>query len=155
MMSNDQEKEFENIHEETDTLVTRASANECLFNLEEMDQFAIGPHYSSSIGSAVRGKKLQFVLVNKPKGTGSRLHTHANEQFNLVLKGKVKYRVGDKEGIAGPGQLIHIPANAEHYVVTTDEEDAVYFAAKDLAYFVSGDAVDGKKNGAYIASDDK
>ncbi len=154
-MSNDAEKEFENIHEETDKLITRASAEKCLFDLAGMDQFMIGPHYSSSIGSAVRGKKLQVVLVNKPKGTGSRLHTHANEQFNLVLKGKVKYKVGDKEGIAGPGQLVHIPANVEHYIVTTDEEDAVYFAAKDLAYFVAGDAVDGKKSGAYIASEDE
>ena len=154
-MSNDKEKEFENIHEETDKMVTRASPEKCLFDLAGMDQYAIGPHYSSSIGSAVRGKKLQVVLVNKPKGTGSRLHTHANEQFNLVLKGKVKYRVGDKEGIAGPGQLIHIPANAEHYVVTTGEEDALYFAAKDVGYYVSGDAVDGKKSGAYIASEDQ
>jgi len=149
------EKEFENIHEETDKLVTRASVEDCIFKLEDMDQFMIGPHYSSSIGTAVRGKKLQVVLVNKPKGTGSRLHTHANEQFNLVLKGKVKYRVGKKEGIAGPGQLIHIPANEEHYVVTMDEEDAVYFAAKDVGYYVSGDAVDGKKSGAFIASEDK
>jgi len=148
------EEKYENIHEETDKLVTRASADNCLFNMGDMDQFMIGPHYSSSIGAAVRGKKLQVVLVNKPKGTGSRLHTHANEQFNLVLKGKVKYKVGDKEGIAGPGQLIHILANEEHYVVTTDEEDAVYFAAKDVGYYVAGDAVDGKKSGAFIAGED-
>ena len=102
-----------------------------------------------------RDAEILCLLVNKPKGTGSRLHTHANEQFNLVLKGKVKYRVGDKEGIAGPGQLIHIPANVEHYVVTTDEEDAVYFAAKDTAYFVAGDAVNGKMSGAYVESEDK
>lgn len=143
------EKKYANIHEETHEKVVRATPGNYLFNMQEMDQFMIGPHYSSSIGSAVRGEKLQVVLVNKPKGTGSRLHTHANEQFNYVIKGKLKYRVRDVEGVAEAGQVLHIPAGAEHYCVTTGDEDCLYFASKDTTYFVAGDAVDGARSGAY------
>jgi len=141
--------EFENIHEKTNDLVTETGKGQHLFHMKEMEAYKIGPHYSTSEGAAVRGVNVQIVYVNKPKGTGSRLHTHPNEQFNFVIKGKLKYKVNNEEGIAGPGDLIHIPANAEHYCVTTEEEDAIYLASKDTTYFIAGDATDGEKSGAF------
>ena len=141
--------DYENIHEKTNELVTQTGQGQHLYHMKEMEAYKIGPHYSTSEGTAVKGENVQIVYVNKPKGTGSRLHTHPNEQFNFVIKGKLKYKVNDEEGIAEPGDLIHIPANAEHYCVTTEEEDAIYLASKDTSYFIAGDATDGEKSGAF------
>jgi quercetin dioxygenase-like cupin family protein len=90
-------------------------------------------------------------LVTKPKGTGARMHTHANEQFNYIIKGHLKYSIASVEGVAGPGELLFIPANAEHYTISTEEEDVVFYASKDTSFDISGEAVDGTRSGAYFS----
>ncbi|MCL4369898.1 MAG: cupin domain-containing protein, partial [Chloroflexi bacterium] len=121
------------------------------FNLTNAEAFEIGPHYSTSRGAPVRGEKVQVVLVTKPKGTGARLHTHANEQFNLVLQGRLRFHVQGVEGVAGPGELIYIPANARHWTRASEDEDVIFYASKDTSYDISGDAVDGTKSGPYYS----
>ena len=96
------------------------------------------------------GNKVQVAIVRKKPGTGSRLHTHDNEQFNYVLKGTLKVKVGEVEGLATPGTLIYIPANTPHYTVATEDGDAEYYAVKDTSYLMHGDPVDGKNTGAFI-----
>lgn len=149
--SGDNEQKFANVHEETKKKIAQAGGGRYLFDMAAMEQYMIGPHYSSAEGAAVRGERLIVVLVNKPRGTGSRLHTHGNEQFNYVLKGQFKFRVAEVEGVAGPGQMVYIPANAEHYFVANGEEDGAYLAAKDISVYeyVAGEAVDGTRSGAY------
>ena len=127
----------------------KAEEERYVYDLADMEQLPIGGHYSSGRGGIVEGERVQVALVRKKPGTGSRLHTHPNEQFNYVINGRLKYRVRDVEGVAEAGQVIHIPAGAEHYCVTTGDEDCLYFASKDTTYFVAGDAVDGTRSGAY------
>jgi quercetin dioxygenase-like cupin family protein len=143
------EKKFANVHEENAKRTIQAGNGKYLFNLEKAEGFEIGPHYTTSIGQPVRGEKVIVVLVTKPKGTGARLHSHPNEQFNYIIKGHVKFRVADVEGIAGPGDLLYFPANVGHYTVSTEEEDVVFLASKDTTYDISGEALDGTKSGAH------
>lgn len=144
------EEKYANILEVVDKKVFHAASGNYLFDMEKLEQFEIGPHYSSAEGSAVKGERIQIVLVHKARGSGSRLHTHPNEQFNFVLKGRFRFRVANVEGVAEPGQLIYIPANVEHYVVATEDQDGIYLAAKDTSYYVSGEAVDGKRTGPHF-----
>jgi quercetin dioxygenase-like cupin family protein len=44
-------------------------------------------------------------------------HSHANEQFGIVLSGSVDFRVGDETRTLGPGGTWRIPANTPHFVV--------------------------------------
>ncbi|GEM_PF-2087903 len=143
------EDRYANVHEDTAKKMSQAAMGNVFFDMMAMDHYQIGPHYSSAQGAAVEGKKIMVVLVNKVKGTGSRLHTHGNEQFNYVLKGQFKYRVNEVEGIAGPNQMVYIPANAQHYFVASGEGDGMYLACKDTSDYVSGEAVDGTRTGAY------
>ena len=143
------EHRFADVLEGTQRKVIKGGSGKYVFNLEKLEHFDIGPHYSSAEGSAVSGERIQVVLVHKRRGTGSRLHTHPNEQFNFVLSGRFKYRVVDVEGIAGPGELIYIPANAHHYVVAVGDEDGSYLAVKDTSYYIAGEAVDGLRSGAH------
>jgi quercetin dioxygenase-like cupin family protein len=44
-------------------------------------------------------------------------HSHENEQLGLVLRGSVRFRVGDETRDVGPGGTWTIPSNVPHEVV--------------------------------------
>jgi len=119
------------------------------FNLDEAEDIAIGPDYSSAHGGWVKGERIQVLLYHKEKGTGSRPHRHPNEQFIYILKGKVKAEVEGQNKIASPGEVIHIPPDALHNMVATTDEDLVYLVAKDTSFGIHGIPEDGQKTGAH------
>jgi quercetin dioxygenase-like cupin family protein len=43
-------------------------------------------------------------------------HSHENEQLGLVLRGSVRFRVGDETRELGPGDTWTIPSNVPHEV---------------------------------------
>jgi quercetin dioxygenase-like cupin family protein len=54
-------------------------------------------------------------IVTKPEDEGPPLHMHPNEeQFTLVLDGKLHFVLGDEERICERGDLIHIPRFTNH-----------------------------------------
>ena len=58
-----------------------------------------------------------------PKGASHELHVHENaEEIIYMISGNGKARVADEEFDIGPGDVIFIPVNAEHFVVNTDPE---------------------------------
>ena len=86
--------------------------------------------------------------IHKPRGTGSRMHTHRNEQFNYVVRGTLVGSVNGKRVVAPAGTLIYIPANAPHTLVAAPEdEDVIFLALKDLSQGIIGKAVDGTMSG--------
>lgn len=113
------------------------------YQLNDMEKHGFSGNVTSSYGVQVQGEAMFIGLANKPRGSGSRPHTHPIEQFNYVLKGTLKAKVGDEEALVGPGGLIHIPAHVVHTVVATGEEDAVFLVVKDKRTAYKIDAVDG------------
>lgn len=87
--------------------------------------------HTTSNGSVVKGDTVIVGLVNKPRGSGSQPHRHPFEQFNYVIKGRLKALIDGEEQIVGPGGLMHIPANTLHTIVATPEEDVVFFMVKE------------------------
>lgn len=85
--------------------------------------------------------------IHKARGTGSRMHTHRNEQFNYVVKGTLQGSVNGRRVLAPAGTLIYIPANAPHTLVATPDEDVIFIAIKDLSHGIIGKAVDGTMTG--------
>ena len=104
------------------------------FSKEKKDYF--NPEVTSSRGAKVMGKRIGVGIVDKPKGTGSRPHRHTCEQFNYVIKGKLKAMVEGQEKIVGPGGLIYIPANALHSIVATPEKDVIFYVCKETDGFI-------------------
>jgi quercetin dioxygenase-like cupin family protein len=110
-----------------------------------------GTGYSTSHGGVVEGDRMLVGYIHKPRGTGSRMHKHPNEQFNYVVQGTLKGSVNGKPVVAPAGTLIYIPANAPHTLVSTPEEDVIFIAIKDLSHGIIGKAVDGTMEGpAYL-----
>ena len=67
------------------------------------------------VAKTVAGEFMKAAIVTKPAGEGPPLHMHPNEeQFTLILEGKLHYLLGDEEKIVGPGDLVHIPRFTNH-----------------------------------------
>lgn len=49
-------------------------------------------------------------------------HRHPHEQMTLVIKGKVKFILGDEERVVSAGDVLHFPSNHWHGATILDEE---------------------------------
>jgi quercetin dioxygenase-like cupin family protein len=120
------------------------------FRMEDLKQIDAGPTYSTSRGAVVEGDRMQIGLIHKARGTGSRPHSHPNEQFNYVLQGTLRVKIGDQpERLCPAGTAIFVPANVVHSMVATPEEDVIFYVAKDLSHGIAGVAADGKSTGPH------
>jgi quercetin dioxygenase-like cupin family protein len=120
-----------------------------LFRLANLKKVPAGTGYSTSHGGVVEGKRMLVGYIHKPRGTGSRMHTHKNEQFNYVVQGTLKGSINGKRVVAPAGTLIYIPADAPHNLVSTPGEDVIFIAIKDLSQGIIGKAVDGTMAGPH------
>lgn len=121
------------------------------YPLSKVKKVPAGTGYSTSHGGVVEGERMLVGWIHKPRGTGSRMHTHKNEQFNYVAQGTLKGSVNGKRVVAPAGTLIYIPANAPHTLMATPDEDVIFIAIKDLSQGIIGKAVDGTMTGpAYL-----
>jgi quercetin dioxygenase-like cupin family protein len=85
---------------------------------------------SPSVGKTVAGDLMKVAIVTYQAGEGPPPHFHPNEeQFMLILEGKLRMVLGDEERIVEPGILIYIPRNVRHGVCVV-EGPAVFFAVK-------------------------
>ena len=120
------------------------------FTLAKLKDVPAGTGYSTSHGGVVEGDRMLVGWIHKERGTGSRLHTHRNEQFNYVVRGTLVGSVNGKRIHAPAGTLVYIPANAPHTLVASpDDEDVIFIAIKDLSQGIIGKAVDGTMAGPH------
>jgi quercetin dioxygenase-like cupin family protein len=117
------------------------------YRMARLKDVPAGTGYSTAHGGVVEGKRMLVGYIHKPRGSGSRMHSHKNEQFNYVVKGTLKGSVNGKRVLAPAGTLIYIPANAPHTLVATPDEDVIFIAIKDLSQGIIGKAVDGTMTG--------
>jgi len=124
-----------------------------LLDLEPMDagrSAKAGDVYSYADTRAVviEGKQMQVGLAYEKAGMGSRPHHHPNDQFNLVLKGTLRCKVGDEPEMLVPtGSVVYFPANVVHSSGATADEDVIFYVCKDLAWELVGIPVDKKTSG--------
>jgi quercetin dioxygenase-like cupin family protein len=102
---------------------------------------------SSSYGAALTGEKIHVGLIHKARGSGSKLHTHPNEQFNIVLQGTLQAEIDGQQVLVPPHHAIHMPTGIVHSTVASAEGDVVFFVAKDTRHGLAGPPVDGIEDG--------
>lgn len=140
----------EDDNEDRGAAVYVAGDGRYLFDFDRMEKRTSGAGYSRTFGSVVQGQRMQVSLRLKPRGTGSRMHTHRNEQFNWVVKGTLRVQIGDAEETLAPaGTLVYVPAGVPHTMVATPEEDVLFFVCKDMSDRIYGKAVDGSDSGPH------
>jgi len=62
-----------------------------------------------------RGDHFMMVMNTLEPGMEINPHSHPFEQAVYIVQGKVRFHVGDEVFEGGPGSLIRIPPNVEHY----------------------------------------
>ncbi len=118
------------------------------FRMAALKMLDAGTGYSTSHGGVVEGERILVGYINKPRGTGSRMHWHNNEQLNYVVRGTLVGSVNGKKVRAPAGSLVYIPAKAPHTLVADPkDEDVIFLAIKDLSQGIVGMAVDGTMSG--------
>ncbi|MBY0271685.1 MAG: cupin domain-containing protein [Burkholderiales bacterium] len=128
----------------------RAGNGKYHFRMSKLKKVPAGTGYSTSHGGVVEGARILVGYIHKPRGTGSRMHKHNNEQLNYVLQGTLVGSVNGKRVVAPAGTLIYIPANAPHNLVSsTKDKDVIFLAIKDLSQGIIGKAVDGTMSGPH------
>ena len=117
----------------------RAGDGRFVFELAKLASIKVGEGYSPAAGPVVEGERMQVGLITIPRGTVSHPHSHPNEQWTYVLKGKARVLIaGQPETTASPGTLIYAPANVVHSVEALPDEDLVFFTVKDLSHGIVG-----------------
>jgi quercetin dioxygenase-like cupin family protein len=87
----------------------------------------------------VEGKRMQVGLAFEQRGCGSAPHRHPNEQFNLILQGSVRVKIGDLDEMIVPkGSVVYFPANIVHSQVALPDEDVIFYVVKDLTHGIVG-----------------
>jgi len=118
---------------------TKAGDGRFLFDLAKLARIPVGQGYSPAEGPVVEGERMQVGLITIKRGTTAHPHSHPNEQWTYVLKGRARVSVaGQPQTLASPGTLIYAPANVVHSVEVLPEEDLVFFTVKDLSHGIVG-----------------
>ncbi|MGA2992578.1 MAG: cupin domain-containing protein [Candidatus Korobacteraceae bacterium] len=130
----------------------KAGNGKYYFDLATANRVLAGGSYSTAAGSLIEGERIQCGLMNMPKGTGARPHTHPNEQWIYVVQGTLDCEIEGVKSLASAGTLIYVPANAVHTVVAIPNQgDVIFFTCKDMSYGIVGNAVDNSVSGPRYA----
>jgi quercetin dioxygenase-like cupin family protein len=90
------------------------SAAQAFYTWDEMESDLITPKYSSSRGPTLLGDRMEVVYMYFPAGTEGKLHSHPNEQVQVILRGKAIAVIEGEEFTMEPGQGILFPATLTH-----------------------------------------
>lgn len=67
-------------------------------------------------------KHLSMVMTNTQTGNGAPLHTHVGEESHVLMKGRMRYVLGDKEFTVEAPYIINIPSMVPHAFINIDEK---------------------------------
>lgn len=75
----------------------------------------------------VIGEQMMISRVVLSKGCDVPSHSHANEQFAILLSGKVRFGLGapgtpeHREVVVNAGEVLHLPSNLPHSAFALEE----------------------------------
>jgi quercetin dioxygenase-like cupin family protein len=77
------------------------------------------------------GDSVEVGKIFLSPGTELKMHAHPEEQMFYLLSGRLRYRIGDIEDVAGPGDLIVMPSGLPHWGRVESDEGAVFIEIKE------------------------
>ncbi len=90
-----------------------------LYNWETLEKETVRPGVTRS---GFRGDDVLLVMNYLEPGMQVNPHSHPFEQVVYIVKGKMRFVIGDDVVEGGPGSLIRIPPDVEHYGEPIGEE---------------------------------
>tara|TARA_B100000029_G_scaffold491200_1_gene551096 strand:+ start:450 stop:821 length:372 start_codon:yes stop_codon:yes gene_type:complete len=86
-------------------------------NPAELSAVELFPKINSGL---VAGENLMLSFLDMEEGAEVLEHSHPHEQAGLVLEGRLRFRIGGEEQVAGPGDAFIIPPNVVHWGVVEE-----------------------------------
>jgi len=90
-----------------------------IFPMTQMDKIEAGVGYSTAVGPVIEGERMQCGLITKKARHGFAPHLHPNEQWNYIVKGTLRVKVGDQPSSCADRNAAVFPANIVHYTIST------------------------------------
>jgi unsaturated pyranuronate lyase len=90
-------------------------------NLVELAEITPIQVWESVVARRVQGESLTLAVVELAPDSIVPEHRHPNEQCGLVIRGQVRFRIGDEVRTFGPGGTWRILSNEPHEVHTGPE----------------------------------
>ncbi|NKF24120.1 cupin domain-containing protein [Solimonas marina] len=93
-------------------------------NLESVDWETIPwtPVRDGVERKAFSGDGATVALNRLMPGHEPRPHSHPHEQIAYILAGRIRFVVGGEEKLLGPGSVLRIPSNVEHWGEVVGDE---------------------------------
>jgi quercetin dioxygenase-like cupin family protein/uncharacterized damage-inducible protein DinB len=73
----------------------------------------------------ILGDMAMISHITLHKGCLVPVHQHANEQFSVVLRGRIRFTLADREVDVTAGEVIHLPSNAPHGAEAMEETEVL------------------------------
>jgi quercetin dioxygenase-like cupin family protein len=90
-----------------------------MINWDEMDW----THVREGVErKAFSGEGATIALNRLMPGHAPRPHAHPHEQIAYILSGRIRFYVGGDEHVLGPGSVLRIPPNVEHWGEVVGDE---------------------------------
>ena len=70
--------------------------------------------FPKALSGIAHGENLMLSFLDLEQGCIIPEHSHPHEQAGLVLEGSLRFRIGDEEKVALPGDAFIIPPNVVH-----------------------------------------
>ena len=88
----------------------------------DMDALRFSPTAVLFEGAQFGGIQATSFIVSSPPGAGVGLHVHPYPEVFILLRGQVRFRVGDEKVEAHADQIVIGPANVPHGFTNTGTE---------------------------------
>ncbi len=82
-----------------------------LYRWKDVEEEKVAENFSRRI---ISGEKETILLNQFKKGCLVPMHKHFSEQISYILKGVSKFKLNEKEILAGEGDVVMLPSNIEH-----------------------------------------
>jgi quercetin dioxygenase-like cupin family protein len=66
---------------------------------------------------AIEGREMTFAIVELAPGAAVKRHQHPQEQMGVLLRGAIRYTVGDESRDLRPGDTFIVPGGTSHEAV--------------------------------------
>lgn len=75
----------------------------------------------------VSGEHITIAQVYLAPGGGAAKHSHPNEQFSYILRGTLRFWIGDEEKVVDvrAGEIMHLPPHLPHRAEALDDVFAI------------------------------
>ena len=94
-------------------------------NYDEIEKEYVTPKHSTAYGALAAGETIEVGVLTFKGNEGANQHQHPHEQIVVVLKGRIRARLGDEEQELGPGSGFHVPPNLLHGITAIEDSEVI------------------------------